>query len=88
MLSYVTVSVIIALPPLPPGRVVAPGESKTIGSHVFSNWGSHHDCYPTAYFTVAAAIGMSRGEVDVFVERLDKVFVKFRKKHAEDNLPA
>jgi O-phospho-L-seryl-tRNASec:L-selenocysteinyl-tRNA synthase len=69
-------------------RVVAPGESKTIGSHVFSNWGSHHDCYPTAYFTVAAAIGMSRGEVDVFVERLDKVFVKFRKKHAEDNLPA
>ena len=67
-------------------RVIAPGESKTIGSHVFTNWGSHHDCYPTAYFTVAAAIGMKRGEVDVFLERLDRVFVKFRKKYAEDNL--
>ena len=61
-------------------RVVAPGESKTIGPHTFTNWGSHHDCYPSAYFTVAAAIGMERGEMDVFLERLEKVFVKFKKK--------
>ena len=61
-------------------RVVAPGETKAIGPHVFSNWGSHHDNYPTAYFTAAAAIGMSREEIDVFLERLDKVFVKFRKR--------
>ena len=54
-----------------------------IGPHTFTNWGSHHDSYPTAYFTVAAAIGMRREEVDIFLERLDKVFVKFRKKHAQ-----
>ena len=65
------------------GRVVAPGESKTIGPQEFTNWGSHHNCYPTAYFTVAAAIGMCREEADVFVERLDKVFVKFKKKQGE-----
>ena len=64
-------------------RVVAPGESKTIGPHLFTNWGSHHNSYPTAYFTVAAAIGMERREVDLFLERLDKVFVKFRKKQEE-----
>lgn len=64
-------------------RVVAPGDSKTIGPHVFTNWGSHHNRYPSAYFTVAAAVGMLRQEVDVFLERLDKVFVKFKKKHAE-----
>lgn len=63
--------------------MVAPGDSKTIGSRVFTNWGSHHDRYPSPYFTVAAAIGMLRQEVDVFLERLDKVFVKFKKKHAE-----
>ena len=61
-------------------RVVAGGENKTIGPHIFSNWGSHHNNYPTAYFTVAAAVGMRREEVDVFLERLDKVFAKFRKK--------
>ena len=52
---------------------------------MFTNWGSHHNSYPTAYFTVAAAIGMKREEVDVFLERLDKVFVKFRKKREEDH---
>lgn len=68
-------------------RVVAPGESKTIGPHVFTNWGSHHNSYPTAYFTVAAAIGMRREEVDLFLERLEKVFVKFRKKQGESLQP-
>ena len=50
---------------------------------MFTNWGSHHDCYPSPYFTVAAAIGMERREVDVFLERLEKVFVKFRKKQQQ-----
>ena len=50
---------------------------------MFTNWGSHSDSYPTAYFTVAAAIGMKREEVDLFLARLDKVFVKFKKKQRE-----
>ena len=65
------------------GRVVAPGEDKTIGPHQFSNWGSHHNSYPTPYFTAAAAIWMHKEEVDVFIERLDKVFIKFKKKKEE-----
>ena len=66
-------------------RVVAPGSGKTIGPHTFANWGAHHDSYPCAYFTAAAAIGMRKEEVDVFAERLEKVFVKFRKKYGESS---
>ncbi len=40
-------------------RVVAPGSSKSMGPHSFVNWGAHCDDYPTPYFTVAAAIGIS-----------------------------
>lgn len=64
---------------------MAPGDVKTIGPHTFTNWGSHCNVYPSAYFTVAAAIGMKKEEVDIFVRRLDKVFVKFSKKYR--NLP-
>lgn len=64
-------------------RVVAPGSDKTIGPHTFANWGAHHDGYPCAYFTAAAAVGMRKEEVDIFADRLEKVFVKFRKKYGE-----
>ena len=60
--------------------MVAPGTEKTIGSHTFTNWGAHHDSYPSAYFTAAAAIGMRREEVDIFAKRLDKTFSKFYNK--------
>jgi len=30
-----------------------------MGPHSLVNWGAHSDDYPTAYFTVAAAIGQS-----------------------------
>lgn len=63
-----------------PSRVVAPNMEKTIPPHTFTNWGAHFDGYPCPYFTAAAAIGMKQEEVDIFVKRLDKVFVKFRKR--------
>ena len=63
-------------------RVVAPGSKKVIGPHTFQNWGAHHSGYPWAYFTAAAAIGMRKEEVDTFASRLDKVFVKFKKKYS------
>ena len=55
---------------------VAPGAEKTIGPHAFSNWGAHHNSYPCAYFTTAAAYGTKKEEVDVFVKKLDKTFTK------------
>lgn len=63
-------------------RVVVPQTEKVIGAHTFSHWGSHYDGYPCPYFTAAAAIGMRREEVDLFVKRLDKVFAKFKRKHS------
>lgn len=61
-------------------RVVAPGAEKAIGAHTFINWGAHHNSYPCAYFTAAAAIGMKREEVDIFIKRLDKTFTKFKRR--------
>ena len=47
----------------------------------FNNrYGSHLDDYPTAYMTAAAGIGMVKSEVDIFLERLDKTIVEFKKK--------
>ena len=73
--------------PLHLSRVVAPGAEKSIGSHNFTNWGAHHDSYPTAYFTAAAAIGMKREEVDIFAKRLEKTFSKFHSKRKADGAP-
>ncbi len=61
-------------------RVVGSGAEKTIGPHKFTNWGSHYNDYPCAYFTAAAAIGMTRTEMDTFIKRLDQVFIKFSKR--------
>ena len=32
--------------------------------------------------TAAAAIGLTTDEIDVFLKRLDKIFAKFKRKHA------
>lgn len=64
-------------------RVVAPGSNRTIGPHTFINWGAHSDHYPCAYLTAAAAIGMTRGDVDTFLKRLDKTLLKFKRKHRD-----
>ena len=61
-------------------RVVAPNSEKTIGKHTFANWGAHYDGYPCTYLTAAAAIGMSREEVDIFCKRLDRTLTKFKHK--------
>lgn len=43
------------------------------GTH-FETWGSHTDDESMpAYLTVAAAIGMKRGEVDLFIDKLEAV---------------
>jgi len=63
-------------------RVIASGETKTIGKHVFNNWGSHSNNYPFTYMTAAAAVGLTRNEIDVFIKRLEKIFSKFKRKHA------
>ena len=57
-------------------RVFAPGKSQRICGHDFANYGSHHPAYPHAYLNAAAAIGMTRQDVDVFLQKLGACWEK------------
>lgn len=63
-------------------RVVAPGETKTVGGVEFKGYGASHSEYPHTYFTAAAAIGTTRDEVDRFTAILRKTFKDFKVKAA------
>ena len=58
-------------------RVVVPGSKKEINGVTFAGWGAHTNNYRCAYLTAAAAIGMTKSDVDVFLKRLDKCLAKF-----------
>ncbi|XP_041471539.1 O-phosphoseryl-tRNA(Sec) selenium transferase-like isoform X2 [Lytechinus variegatus] len=59
-------------------RVVPQGVSKEINGHLFQGFGSHSNAYPSAYMTAAAAIGMTREDVNLFIKRLDKTLSKWK----------
>lgn len=52
---------------------------KSVGKYEFTNYGGHIDTYPHAYFTSAAAIGVKKEEIDVFIDRLDKNWKQYQK---------
>ena len=53
------------------------GSTKDINGHLFTGWGAHARNYRCSYLTAAAAIGMSKADVDTFLKRLDKCLSKF-----------
>lgn len=57
---------------VPTGRM----EPKKVANWSFQNWGSHSNNYPTSYLTAASALGVRKEDVDVFVQKLDKVLAK------------
>lgn len=57
-------------------RVVAKGAVQTVAGHQFRGFGAHCDDYPCNYLTAAAAIGITKADVDSFIKRLDKVLGK------------
>ena len=59
--------------------MVTPYDEKTIGKYKFAGWGAHHKRYPVSYLTAAAAIGITKSEIDLFLSRLDKAFKTFKK---------
>ncbi|CAH3020768.1 unnamed protein product [Porites evermanni] len=61
-------------------RVVSPDSTKEINGYVFTGWGAHAQHYRCAYLTAAAAIGMTKADVDTFLKRLDKCLSKFSAK--------
>ncbi|XP_067123311.1 O-phosphoseryl-tRNA(Sec) selenium transferase isoform X1 [Centruroides vittatus] len=65
-------------------RVVTTYDTKEINNYKFIGWGSHSDKYPYSYLTVAAAIGITKQDVDTFLNRLNKVFVKLHQRNAKN----
>lgn len=53
---------------------------KEVSGHTFQGFGAHSNNYRCAYLTAAAAIGMTKEDVDSFIKRLDKVFIKCKVK--------
>lgn len=60
-------------------RVVAPSEVRKIDRWTFLGYGAQCNNYPCAYITAAAAIGMSRGSVATFCERLEATIVEYKR---------
>ena len=60
-------------------RCVGHHNKKSIGEYTFENYGGHCDNYPHAYFTAAAAIGISKEDVDTFIERIQKNWKQYLK---------
>ena len=67
-------------------RVVTTTGSKSVAGLSFPGYGAHADAYTVPYITAAAAMGMQKSEVDVFVQRLQSVIDEFRKQHPEAGL--
>ena len=61
---------------------MTPSKEKDISGLQFLNFGSHSNNYPTAYLTVASAIGIKKSDIDVFVKKLDKIFSSIVNKQA------
>lgn len=55
-------------------RILSDNSKKVCGIN-FLNYGSHSDKYPfLPYLTAACAIGMSKQEIDAFIEKLEETF--------------
>lgn len=68
-------------------RVVACiDEVKKVAGVDFADWGAHMAHYPHSYFTVACSIGITENDVVLFLQRLDKVLIKFKKQYATSDL--
>jgi O-phospho-L-seryl-tRNASec:L-selenocysteinyl-tRNA synthase len=60
-------------------RTVPMQEFKKIGNVELNGFGASYSEYPTAYFTAAAAIGLTSVEIDSFETQLEKTFKDFVK---------
>ena len=60
-------------------RVITTTDSKSIDGHKFLGWGSHTtNSNNIPYITAAAGLGISKVEIDTFIDKLDKVLLKVR----------
>ena len=59
-------------------RAVSSQTQTRINGVDFHGWGAHCDEYAHSYLTAGVGIGMTTEEIDVFIQRLDKVFKKWK----------
>lgn len=60
-------------------RVISTTDFKTIDGYKFQGWGSHiSHSNNMPYITAAAGLGITKIEVDSFIDKLDKVLLKVR----------
>jgi len=85
-------AIVMSNAPVPFFSIVPTGTKVTVAGHIFNGFMSHVDSYhpvedthPVAYLTSAAAIGVTREEVDVFVERLRKTLGEFLRMSVDAN---
>jgi O-phospho-L-seryl-tRNASec:L-selenocysteinyl-tRNA synthase len=59
-------------------RVVTGVDEKVIDKHRFKGYGAHTDSYPVPYLTVSCAIGMTRSDADLLLQRLEKTLAELK----------
>ena len=59
-------------------RAVSSDSTNRVNGVDFVGWGAHCDNYPHCNLTAGVGIGMTKPEIDVFIQRLDKVFKKWK----------
>ena len=55
------------------------GKETSVSGLQFQNFGAHFDHFPCSYLTAAAAVGMTKTDVDTFISRLEQVLKKYKK---------
>ena len=67
--------------------MIVSSDNKNVGGVEFKNFGSHSNEYPYPYLTAAAAIGITKTEIDIFIKRLSKILeaIKNKQKIELDN---
>lgn len=61
-------------------RILDPSKTATVSGIEFQGYGCHTNHYPFPFVTCACAIGETRDEIDLFLERLGKCWKDFQKK--------
>lgn len=56
-----------------------------MNGHIFKNFGSHSNSTNFSYFTAAAAIGVKKPEIDLFIKRLNKTFESVKNQKHQPN---
>ena len=67
-------------------RVVGRGKAASVAGFEFQGYGAHCDAYPHDYLTVAAALGTRKDEITGFLEKLEKVIAKLKRKNSRQSV--